>query len=511
MRRARLIENRAVFLAYVLAKCNFSTIEGLHRRFPLVWQRRDQYKYYKHVCLERPSFKEEYQLKFAYCLFEEAEHDQDIFNVLFDILYKQYPLLYKELKKNYSRHNLLPDMDLEKLMSQKDQSNQDYLIYLSVFDFFIQKLEVKISEGEQYYQLKQRCDKLQHTILEFEEESYQYLKQNLTQPSSISFKQIKNFCRSYSDYLGQSIIDVLNSKLILFNQNKKSQWLHELGLMNQEFSHRLTASDVYQLIALLLCTDEDDSCDEDVEIIKVGDYVLPVPIFEAFEESLNELLPYFVMSQLIKENREFFLQSYTLKDQMISKQLEKEVDLLKRDLKSLKEVNKSLKRTINKQKLVQEKAHKRQLKNLQTMLITTTREKERLQQEIVRLKNKCEQLEFTLKNEDEQQDVNHEIILSEVIDVNKINKAEIMIVGGATQTIQKLKRVLPNCKYFEVDKKYNDQYFNGVKLAILLTNILNHGMTKKLDKHCPQVIKKSVSATNVELIIKEIAKVQLNK
>lgn len=36
-------------------------------------------------------------------------------------------------------------------------------------------------------------------------------------------------------------------------------------------------------------------------------------------------------------------------------------------------------------------------------------------------------------------------------------------------------------------------------------------MTKKLDKHCPQVIKKSVSATNVELIIKEIAKVQLNK
>ena len=224
---------------------------------------------------------------------------------------------------------------------------------------------------------------------------------------------------------------------------------------------------------------------------------------------VRELLIDKHLKLLIKENREFFLQSYTLKDQMISKQLEKEVDLLKRDLKSLKEVNKSLKRTINKQKLVQEKAHKRQLKNLQTMLITTTREKERLQQEIVRLKNKCEQLEFTLKNEDEQQDVNHEIILSEVIDVNKINKAEIMIVGGARQTIQKLKRVLPNCKYFEVDKKYNDQYFNGVKLAILLTNILNHGMTKKLDKHCPQVIKKSVSATNVELIIKEIAKVQL--
>ncbi len=81
-----------------------------------------------------------------------------------------------------------------------------------------------------------------------------------------------------------------------------------------------------------------------------------------------------------------------------------------------------------------------------------------------------------------------------------------MIVGGATPTVQKLKKILPNCKYFEVDKRYNDQYFNGVKLAILLTNILNHGMTRKLDKHCPQIKKKSLSMTNVDLIVKEIAK-----
>ena len=59
MRRTRLIENREVFLAYVLANCKFSTIEGLHRRFPLVLKQRNQYKYYKHVWLERPSLKVE--------------------------------------------------------------------------------------------------------------------------------------------------------------------------------------------------------------------------------------------------------------------------------------------------------------------------------------------------------------------------------------------------------------------------------------------------------------------
>ena len=57
MRRTRLVENREVFLAYVLARYNFSTIEGLYHRFPLVWQRRDKYKYYRHVCLERPLLK----------------------------------------------------------------------------------------------------------------------------------------------------------------------------------------------------------------------------------------------------------------------------------------------------------------------------------------------------------------------------------------------------------------------------------------------------------------------
>ena len=98
------------------------------------------------------------------------------------------------------------------------------------------------------------------------------------------------------------------------------------------------------------------------------------------------------------------------------------------------------------------------------------------------------------------------IPMSDDENVDKEKLTEIMIVGGATPTIQKLKRILPNCKYFEVDKKYNDQYFQGVKFAILLTNILNHSMTKKLDKHCPKAKKKSVTVTNVDLIIEEIVK-----
>ena len=86
--------------------------------------------------------------------------------------------------------------------------------------------------------------------------------------------------------------------------------------------------------------------------------------------------------------------------------------------------------------------------------------------------------------------------------INDFDTPEIMIVRGASTTLKRLKQMLPDCKYFEVDKKYNDQFFKGVKSAILLTNILNDGMTKKLEKHCPNILKKSVTATNINRTMK---------
>ena len=351
-------------------------------------------------------------------------------------------------------------------------------------------------------------------ILDFEldtdELNYQYFKYQLTKPNSITFKRVKHFYRSYSDYLGQNVVDVLNDKLERCYQEEKLsshiQWMRDLGLIDQHTVYRLTITDVYQLMTLLLCTDGDNLIEEEGASIEIGDLVLPISELEAFEELLNELLPYFVMSQVMKENREFFFRSYTLKDQMISKQLEKEVELLKRDLKSVKETNKLLKLSLSEEKLNQEKMYKLQLKQLRSNLMTTMHEKERLEKELENLKERCAQLESIIKEPSEAEEQVYEMTLEQSVDVSEINKAEIMIVGGATPTIQKLKRILPNCKYFEVDKKYNDQYFQGVKFAILLTNILNHSMTKKLDKHCPKAKKKSVTVTNVDLIIEEIVK-----
>ncbi|MGL4373755.1 MAG: hypothetical protein ACRCS6_08240, partial [Turicibacter sp.] len=112
--------------------------------------------------------------------------------------------------------------------------------------------------------------------------------------------------------------------------------------------------------------------------------------------------------------------------------------------------------------------------------------------------HKLEPVEFELENKRESLEYELEV------DINVINDPSILIVGGATTTVQRLKQKLPNCKYFEVDQWYNDYFFKGIKQAILLTNIINHGMTYRVDKLCPKIPKRSVGATNVDLIIKEI-------
>ncbi len=469
MRRTRLVENREVFLAYVLARYNFSTIEGLYHRFPLVWQRRDKYKYYRHVCLERPLLKEEYKVKFAYCLFEAANDDQTIFNALFDELYKQNPRFYKEIKNKLGKHPVLKEVELKKFIYQEKPDEQEFLIYLSVLDFFLEKQGVNYEVKNTFNTLKKSVLEKEQIFFEFEEESYFYLKNQLVKSNSLFSKRIKSFCRGYSDYLGKNVVDFLNAKLESFFQSAEShkviQWLKDLGLWTQKMDYRLTQADVYQLMALLLCTDEDEEYGTDEEqTVRLGEFVLPMPIFVAFEQSLYELLPYFVLSNIMQKNREFFLQS------------------------------------------CHTKANKTKMKELESTLITTLKEKERLEQELISLQGEYATLKLSIK--EGSPSVNHmtEIVVDEALDIEKINCPEVMIVGGATPTVQKLKKILPNCKYFEVDKRYNDQYFNGVKLAILLTNILNHGMTRKLDKHCPQIKKKSLSMTNVDLIVKEIAK-----
>ncbi|MEE0881627.1 MAG: hypothetical protein UIL36_08475, partial [Turicibacter sp.] len=66
--------------------------------------------------------------------------------------------------------------------------------------------------------------------------------------NSIQFKKIKNFCRSYSDYLGRNVVDVLNERLETDLKTSHPhftlQWMIELGLIDPKRSYRLTTSDV---------------------------------------------------------------------------------------------------------------------------------------------------------------------------------------------------------------------------------------------------------------------------
>ncbi len=235
------------------------------------------YKYYKHVCFERPSLKEEYKLKCAYCLFEASNEDLTIFNVLFEELYKQYGALYKELKKRYGRSKSISDEGVVTFLKDKESVSRIHLIELSVLDFFLEKLEVGYHETDFFQQLKETYEGVQRKVLDFELEidelNYQYFKHQLTKPNSMIFKRIKHFCRSYSDYLGQNLVDFFNDKLEAFYQKETLspiiQWMRELGLIEQHTNYRVTTADVYQLVALLLCTDDENLTEEEVDTMSM--------------------------------------------------------------------------------------------------------------------------------------------------------------------------------------------------------------------------------------------------
>lgn len=524
MNRIRLVLYREVFLAEILATSNFSTIQGLHHRFPMAWSHREQFPFYKHKYFERSLLKQEYRLKLSYCLFEEAHEDSVLFNALFEELYKTYASMYKDLKKKVRNSKCLNESLLKELIDRyvKAHSDKGWIKTLAVLDFFVEKLSVKYQKESTFLEYEQ---KLKHEISKYlasnaerQTANYYELCLELSQQNSSLVKNMKKFYRAYSEYLGENILEVLNQEIASLYKKTSPEdlgiaWLKELGVLEEASLYYLTLSDVYQLFALVLYTPYPDLEEaSEIELVQLGNYEISALELSMFDKRLKEAIPYFMVYQTFKYNRDFFLQSYSINHQTMIDALQSDVKRYRRELQNMKKVNASLEENLNHQKKRHETELQSKIKELNKSIILLNREKEQLLKQLSQLQDHCQRLQpseeiIALETEElvtssQEQD--------ETFSLDQINTAEILIVGGATPTIQKLKRILPDCKYFEVDKRYNNQFFNGVKVAILLTNILNHGMTNRLDKLCPDIIKRPVAATNIELIIKEIVHIFAN-
>ena len=95
------LEAQSLFLGVCVHNYAPSRVEGLHRRFPLAWINRKNYKYYSHPILKSMSLTYEYGNNLAYCLFEHAKENEELRLELKSILMgiPEHKKMYKELSK----------------------------------------------------------------------------------------------------------------------------------------------------------------------------------------------------------------------------------------------------------------------------------------------------------------------------------------------------------------------------------------------------------------------------
>lgn len=248
---------------------------------------------------------------------------------------------------------------------------------------------------------------------------------------------------------------------------------------------------------------------------------LPHDLFETFNEEIKELfdqyLPFvYLLLQMGKthdENRRLFYQYYHPNHSSITKKLEHELKTTQQALTQEQHHVQQLKNQIQTLKESHQSELQRRLKSQQDALLQSERENQQLQKEIEDLKQLLKQQKA--KNHPSNDGVslikdNHSLTnphLNEGVDDELdllLNQANLLIIGGYPVTINRLKERLPNCKYYECDMTFKDQFFQGIEHAFIMKNYVNHGMVYKVRKVCPDIPFYEIDATNPDRILLQI-------
>ncbi len=132
------LEAQSLFLGVCVHNYAPSRVEGLHRRFPLAWINRKNYKYYSHPILKSMSLTYEYGNNLAYCLFEHAKENEELRLELKSILMERLLERIDEITE--------PGADLSVLRADGDS----YLDFCDLASFIMDQNAVIIQHTDEY-------------------------------------------------------------------------------------------------------------------------------------------------------------------------------------------------------------------------------------------------------------------------------------------------------------------------------------------------------------------------
>lgn len=537
-----LNDNRYFFQGIILnnSAITFSQLEGLKRRFPQAWLKREDYPFYRHACFKSISLQLEYRFNLCYCLVEYSRENIELFRELKGFFMNYNKKITQEMKNRQRGKKIVLNGVQNLILAYNNQKKfgMQECTEMVLADYLAESFSIPYPESfkEEYFEIfnEVSLDIIQSfgngSILNF-----------YTLPESIRKKKGKTYqffqeCyQRYSNYLNQPLSKYLNTQLKrLLDLSENEEENNDRGLVASMVLFGIIPPSCYRETCL--------SMSEIFEILAAVtlNYGIPTSVMEettqrsradnlvtwgvdengditekAWKELFHvydkDMIPYaleYLLAKAHNDNRDLFFKLTDTSDLISLKSLETEIKQQHESLKDERQKNKRLEKQLSTIQTQQQQKIKEATVKVQKELIETNQKLTKKTNEVEQLASELEQCKELIKllqtQLSEQTPQSEEEVTLTLSDEKKslLNQPSILFLGGHPTTIHRLKRVLPSCKFFEVDKTYDSQFLKNVKQVFIFVNYVNHGMVYQINKEL-SVPKRVLIGTNINQILKQ--------
>lgn len=522
---------RYFFRAWILKQeITFSQLDGLKRKYPKAWLNRKSYPFYQHAYAKDLDLEQEYYFNLVYCLVEYAKENEQLRNDLIPFYIKHS----KDVNAIFKRNVKTPDSLMKKIQqiclafAFQQLEVSEVLFNLSIYDVFMEiysfPLEGELVENFIDFYNEASCNFFKmfganrlFKIKIFAEplrtkqgKVFQFLTEYAKRVSTILEEPVISYLKrelsSLSD--GKRYISIENQNEVLWDVKNGLNMGTENDLVNT-----LSYNEVLEIMAMMAF-----SCS--IEPFKDG--TMPALSDEQWEKLLtfakNQLLVYameYLIAKTHEKNRQLLFKLSDTTDLVALRQLESDLNDTKKKLRQEKDQRTELERSVKKLKQEQSQIISKEVAKQEKCLIEANQLISKQAQEIDELRLELEKYKLfadVLNSQLSQVhpiDESNDSFLSEEVLI-LTNQSSVLFVGGHPKLVSRLKGLLPNAKFFEIDKNYDVQFCQSIEQIFILGDYVNHGMVYRVSKYI-DAPKRVLFGSNVNQLIQQCADIISNR
>lgn len=508
----------------LVEKKQYSFLNGLSKKYPLAWEKRAEYPYSDAKIFSTTTAEYEHYCKLAYALCEHAQENPTLEQELSLKIMSFFPK-YKRHRKEFIQDGqfVLDDYCAGFILSEIMGANSHVechkplyvLIIMSVGVFFAKQEGLEFSNqsiklidniaGTFFDAViaKKRLSGGGNSLTLEEQKNAKSVIKNKTKALITAYNE-KIDGNVYKDL--PELINLLSPEML--EHDAKTAIYYEL---NRWFNcdvfallreYRLTSQDIEQIFCNIINSWTHEEVDWQ-NVSAIDDSVL---------KEVDQLLVYtaivYVCMKLADSSHDFYwkeMKSEQSSNSIIAT-LKLELEKTKNEKEQLQTIIKNHNKELEECRLKREQMISAAIKDVKDEVNAVKRDNRLKEQEIESLKNYIKELELELSDVEEQLD-NTEVPISDTpLEelIEKLNKPNVLIAPGHQNLFNKMKEVLPKAKFYELDRNYPNNFFNGATHVFINKKYFNHGKYYKVKVMLPDAKICCITRTKLDLVLNEM-------